>query len=521
MSELHLPNRIRQLAVEHPDRAAVSSGGTTLTYSEFDALTNRVASALATVPATSERIGALLRMGLPGASSFVGCAKAGLVFTPLNWRLNPGEIADIADDAQLDVLIVEDEFAASARAAATVLPAVQIVVVGDASTVPGARSWDDFVASGDDIDPGFGDDPRTEVLQLYTSGTTGRPKGVVATHHNLFNEPQNFALYEFTEDSVSLDALPLFHIAGAGWMSTTLSAGLHLVLLGEMRPNLVAAAISEHGITHAFLVPSVINMLVEMPDLSDYDLSALRLVAYGASPITPTQLARAMDTLGCRFVQRYGMTETMGALTALRAEDHDPHGPRSHLLRSAGTGLPGIEVQIRDLATGEPLPRGETGEIVSRSRNNTQGYWRREAENAALFTEDGFLRTGDAGHIDEDGYLFVTDRVKDMIISGGENVYPIEVESVISEHPSVAEVAVVGVPDDRWGEAVTAVVRVAPGAETPTEAELLEFTVERLASYKKPRHIHFVDELPRNASGKILKRTLRDEFAPAREGTTS
>lgn len=515
MSELHLPNRIRQSAIEHPDRPAVSSDGTTLTYSELDDYTNRVASALTTVPVSSKRIGALLRMGLPGAATFIGCAKAGLVFTPLNWRLNPGEIGDIAEDAQLDALIVDAEFAASARAAAAKLPGLQVVVVGDTAAVEGAQSWDDFVASGEDIDPGFGDDPRTELLQLYTSGTTGRPKGVVATHHNLFNEPQNFALYEFTEDSVSLDALPLFHIAGAGWLSTSLSAGLHLVLLGEMRPDLVVKAIAEHRVTHAFLVPSVIGMIVEMPDLDSYDLSSLRLVAYGASPITPTQLARAMDTLGCRFVQRYGMTETMGALTALRAEDHDPHGPRSYLLRSAGTGLPGIEVQIRDLATGEPLPRGATGEIVSRSRNNTPGYWRRDEENATLFTEDGFLRTGDAGHIDEDGYLFVTDRVKDMIISGGENVYPIEIESVLSEHPSVAEVAVVGVPDERWGEAVTAVVRVAAGAEKPTEAELVEFTVERLASYKKPQRIHFVDELPRNASGKILKRTLRNEFSPS------
>ncbi|UYP18865.1 long-chain-fatty-acid--CoA ligase [Rhodococcus sp. Z13] len=521
MSELHLPNRIRRMAAEHPDRAAVSSGDTTLTYSQFDDLTNRVASALTTVPVESKRIGALLRMGLPGAASFVGCAKAGLVFTPLNWRLNPAEVADIADDAQLDALIVEAEFADSARAVAKVRPGIPIVVVGDPAAVPDARSWDDFVASGDGVDPGFGDDPATELLQLYTSGTTGRPKGVVATHHNLFNEPQNFALYEFTDDSVALDALPLFHIAGTGWMSTTLSAGLHLVLLGEMRPNLVAEAIAEHRITHAFLVPSVIGMLVEMPDLAEYDLSSLRLVAYGASPITPAQLARAMDTLGCRFVQRYGMTETMGALTALRADDHDPHGARSYLLRSAGTPLPGVDVQIRDLATGEPLPAGQTGEIVCRSRNNTPGYWRRDAENAALFTADGFLRTGDAGHIDEDGYLFVTDRVKDMIISGGENVYPIEVESVLAEHPAIAEVAVVGVPDDRWGEAVVAAVRIAPGAERPSEDELVQFTVERLASYKKPQRIHFLDELPRNASGKILKRTLRNEFAPAPEGSTS
>ncbi|MEE2030547.1 AMP-binding protein [Rhodococcus chondri] len=517
MSELHLPNRVRRLAVEHPDRPAVTADDTTLTYRDFDTYTNRVASALVPLATDPKRVGALLRMGLPGAATFVGCAKAGLVFTPINWRLTSDEVAVIALDAELSVLVVEAEFAEAALAAAQVLPGLHVVVVGDASVVPGARTWDQLVAQGTDSDPGFGDDPDTEVLQLYTSGTTGKPKGVVAVHRNLYNVQENFDLYEFEEGSVSLDALPLFHIAGAGWLSTSLSAGLHLVLLGEMRPALVARAIAEHRVTHAFLVPAAIGMLLELPDLARYDLSSLKVIAYGASPITPALLARTMDTLGCRLVQRYGMTETMGALTALRTGDHDPHGPRTYLLRSAGTPLPGTEVQIRDIATGKLLPQGATGEIVSRSRNNVAGYWRREAETAALYTEDGFLRTGDAGHIDEDGYLFVTDRVKDMIITGGENVYPVEVEAVLAEHPAVAEVAVVGLPDARWGEAVTAVVRLADVAEPPTEAELVAFTSGRLASYKKPQRIHIVRELPRNASGKILKRTLRDTLPTAEE----
>ncbi|MFD6894705.1 long-chain-fatty-acid--CoA ligase [Rhodococcus sp. NPDC060086] len=519
MSELHLPNRIRQLAVSQPSAPAVTAEGTTLTYAEFDSYTNKVATALTTLATSPGRVGALLRMGLPGAAAFVGCAKAGFVFTPINWRLNPDEIAWIAADAQLGVLIVEADFTEAARAVAAALPDVRIIVVGEAA-LDGARSWDELVASGDATDPGLGDDPETAVLQLYTSGTTGKPKGVVAVHRNLYNVQENFELYEFEDDSVSLNALPLFHIAGSGWTSTCLSAGLHLVLLGEMRPALVAATIAEYGVTHAFLVPSAIGMILELPDLADYDLSSLKVVAYGASPITPTMLARTMDTLGCRLVQRYGMTETMGALTALRADDHDPHGTRTYLLRSAGTPLPGTEVQIRDIITSEPLPQGATGEIVSRSRNNVSGYWRRDAETATLYTADGFLRTGDAGHIDEEGYLFVTDRVKDMIITGGENVYPVEVEAVLAEHPAVAEVAVVGLPDERWGEAVTAVVRLVDGAPRPTEAELVAFTTERLASYKKPQRIHIVGELPRNASGKILKRTLRDTLG-SREGSTS
>lgn len=518
MSELHLPNRIRQLAISQPSAPAVTAEGATLTYAEFDTYTNKVATALAALASPSGRIGALLRMGLPGAAALVGCTKAGLVFTPINWRLTPGEIAWIATDAQIGVLIVEADFADAAHAVAAALPDVRIIVVGD-SAPGGATTWGQLVASGTDTDPGLGDDPETALLQLYTSGTTGKPKGVVAVHRNIYNTPEGLELYEFGNESVSLDALPLFHIAGSGWLSTSLSAGLHVILLGEMRPAQVAAAIAEYGVTHAFLVPSAIGMLLELPDLDEYDLSSLEIMAYGASPITPALLERTMDTLHCRLVQRYGMTETMGALTALHADDHDPRGPRTHLLRSAGTPLPGTEVQIRDIVTGEVLPQGETGEIVSRSRNNVTGYWQRDAETAALCTDDGFLRTGDAGHIDENGYLFVTDRVKDMIITGGENVYPVEVEAALAEHPAVAEVAVVGLPDERWGEAVTAVVRLVDGVEVPTERELVAFTTERLASYKKPQRIHIVGELPRNASGKILKRTLRDTLGH-REGST-
>jgi len=517
VSGLHLPHRIRTLAVTQPDSPAVTCGDTTLTYAQFDDLTNRTASALAALTTDPNRVGALLRMGIPAAAAFVGCAKAGLVFTPINWRLDPDDIAAIAADAQIGVLIVEPDFAPAARAVAAALPHVHIVIVGDDTVAGDAHSWDRIVSDGSAADPGFGDDPDTAILQLYTSGTTGRPKGAVSTHRNLHNVPENFELYEFTADSVSLDALPVFHIAGAGWMSTCLSAGLHLVLVGEAKPALIAQAISEYGVTHTFLVPSAIGLLLELPDLDRYDLSSLRMIAYGASPITPAMLARTMDTLGCRLVQRYGMTETTGALSALRADDHDPHGPRAHLLRSAGKPLAGNEIQIRDLVTGEPLPPGETGEIVSRSRNNIAAYWRRDVETAALHTEDGFLRTGDAGHLDDDGYLFVTDRVKDMIITGGENVYPVEVEAALAEHPAVAEVAVVGLPDDRWGETVTAVIRLVAGAAPPSEADLAAFTDGRLASYKRPRRIHIVDELPRNASGKILKRALRVSFGRPEE----
>jgi acyl-CoA synthetase (AMP-forming)/AMP-acid ligase II len=519
VSELHLPNRIRHSALARPSDPAITCGDRTLTCADLDAETNALASALVGVSNGGARVGALLRMGLEGAETFIACAKAGAVFIPLNWRLSPRELVDVAEDAELDVLIVDAEFAVGAAAISAVLPEVTVVTVGDEGGVTDSRTWAEFVASGTGIDPGLGHDPDTAVLQLYTSGTTGRPKGVVATHRNLYNEPVGFEVYEFGSNAVALDALPLFHIAGAGWMSTCLSAGVPMVLLGDMAPARVAEAIATHHVTHAFLVPAVIQTLVDLPTLEGFDLSSLEVVAYGASPITPALLAHAMNVLNCKFVQRYGMTETTGSVSVLRAYDHHVSGPRSGLLRSAGKPMIGVEISIRDVMTGEELPPNESGEIVARSRNNTRGYWRRERESAELFTHDGFLRTGDAGHLDDEGYLFVTDRLKDMIITGGENVYPIEVESILAEHPSVAEVAVVGVPDKHWGESVTAVIKLVDGADMPSVDELIAFSAARLASYKKPRQIHFVDSLPRNASGKLLKSSLRTTLSASGEAS--
>ncbi|NMM89097.1 long-chain fatty acid--CoA ligase [Rhodococcus sp. SRB_17] len=509
MNELHLPSRIRHWARTRPADLAVTCGDRTLSFLELDAETNLVASALADMAVQGARIGVVLRMGIEGAETFVACAKAGMVFTPLNWRLNPHELVKVAQDAELGVLIVGEEFAPAAEAVAAAMPQVPVIVVGVTGGIDNSRTWPEFLKSGSGVDPGLGDDPDAAVLQLYTSGTTGRPKGVVAVHRNLYNVPEGFDVYEFGPNAVALDALPLFHIAGAGWMSTCLSAGVHLVLLGDLTAGRVAEAIATHSVTHVFLVPSAIQTLVDLSSGEDVDLSTLQLVAYGSSPITPARLAHAMDVLQCKFVQRYGLTETTGSVSVLRADDHHPTGPKSRLLCSAGKPMIGVEISIRDVTTGAELPPNESGEIVARSRNNTCGYWRRERETAELFTADGFLRTGDAGHIDDEGYLFVTDRLKDMIITGGENVYPIEVESVLAEHPSVAEVAVVGVPDRRWGESVTAVIRLVDGADVPSVAELIDFSTARLASYKKPREIHFVESLPRNASGKLVKASLR------------
>ncbi|GAB2662813.1 fatty acid--CoA ligase [Gordonia jinhuaensis] len=507
MSGLYLAQRVRELARTQPDSLALVDGDQRYTAAEFDALTTSLASGLSRVAAPGDHVGAAVEVGIAGGALFVACAKAGMVFTPVNWRLPATEIAAIAVDAEMTVFVADPQFADAAAAVADALPQVTVLDTGD--------ELDVFIASGSDADPGLGDDPQTPILQLYTSGTTGLPKGVLITNHNLHNDADTLTVYRWQEDSVALGAMPMFHIAGTGWFCSCVSAGIPLVLLRRFDAQAAAELIETWRVSHIFLVPSTIQLLLDHLESADQerDLSSLRLLAYGSAPITPTLLTRAMTRLRCDFLQRYGMTETAGSVTALRAEDHHPNGAGSALLRSVGTPLPGVELAIGDISTGEFLGPGQTGEILTRSRTNARSYWKRPEATAALYTAEGYLRTGDAGHIDENGYLFVTDRIKDMIISGGENIYPVEIESVLAEHPSVAEVAVVGVPHEVWGEEVVAVVRAAPTGPQIDIDELIDHVAARLGSFKKPRRVFVVDELPRGATGKLLKRSLRQQFS--------
>jgi acyl-CoA synthetase (AMP-forming)/AMP-acid ligase II len=282
------------------------------------------------------------------------------------------------------------------------------------------------------------------------------------------------------------------------------------VLLTEVDPAAMVRAIRRYGVTHAFFVPAVVKLLLDAA--AGADLPSLAMIAYGGAPMTEALLLRAMGTLRCSFLGVYGMTETAGSVTALAPEDHDPGGPRAGLLRSVGRALPWHEVVVTDPVTGTPSAVGEVGEIWVRSGQNTPGYWHRPDETAATLTPDGWLRTGDAAYTDADGYLFLHDRIKDMIISGGENVYPAEVENALASHPAVADVAVIGVPSERWGETVKAIV--VAGAPV-TSDDLIDHARTRLAGYKCPTSVEFVVELPRNASGKILKKVLREPYWPA------
>jgi long-chain acyl-CoA synthetase len=352
---------------------------------------------------------------------------------------------------------------------------------------------------------------------MYTSGTTGHPKGVQLPHRCFFDlwrhEPNpDMAFNEWTEDDVNLVAMPSFHIGGVGWGILGIRAGARNIVVKEFDPGVTLDMIQSHGITKLFLVPAAMRMVLQHPRARQTDYSSVAFISYGASPIPLDLLREAIEVFQCGFVQLYGMTETTGSATYLPPEDHDTSG--NERMRSAGKPFPGVKLKIVD-DQGEELPPRQVGEICIASPVNMLGYWNLpEATEKTLV--DGYVHTGDAGFLDEDGYVYVHDRVKDMIVSGAENIYPAEVESAIFGHPAVADVAVIGIPDERWGEAVKAVVVLKPGAEADPDG-IIGFARERIAGYKLPKSVDFIDELPRNPSGKILKRELRKPYWEGRE----
>ena len=498
---------MRRLAAERADHPAVLFEGVTLTYAELGERCDRVAAGLVSLGVTAgERVAVLSKNHPAVLEMLLGAAKCGAAGLPVNWRLAAPEIAYILDHARVTVLLVGPEFVETITRIEPELDRLKTVLV--LSESGHYRSYDEWVAAAPPTDPGYCSQPDDVVLQMYTSGTTGRPKGVQLTNASLLGRMGDMCrLWRYDADSVNLVAMPLFHIGGTGAALLSLLPGATTVLLPEVDPVRIAGAIPEFSVTNVFLVPAVIQFLLQVPDS---DWSSLRVILYGASPITDTVLRRAMDRFGCDFIHLYGITECSGTVSQLDAPCHDPEN-RPDLLRSCGRPLPWNEVRVVDPDTGAVLPAGGVGEILVRSSQNMLGYWREPAQTSACFTEDGFFRTGDAGYFDADGFLYLHDRIKDMIVSGAENIYPAEIENVIARHASVADVAVIGVPDPRWGETPKALVVPAAGA-TVAEEEIIAFCREHLAGYKCPTSVDTTTALPRNPSGKLLKREMREPY---------
>lgn len=479
---------LRWRARRHPDLEALCEDGRRLTWAELDAGSSALANGLLSLGVRrGDRVAVLDKNSIAVVELFFAAAKIGAVATPVNWRLVAREVAEIVADSEAPLLVVGEEFRGLADQVST-------RVLGF-----------DELPRGDAVDPRL-DDAADVAWQLYTSGTTGLPKGVMLTHANLYAGMPGIALEvpEMREGARSLVAMPLYHIGGCGWALASLFAGATCVVVREIVPDRLLRTIVDERIDAAFLVPAVLLFLTMVPGVETADFSALDRIVYGASPITKELLTRCLELFRCRFTQVYGLTETTGAVVALRHEDHI--GER--LLSCGRPGL-GVDVRIVD-PDGRDVAAGEIGELWVRSEQNMLGYWHREADTADVL-RDGWIRTGDACSMDADGFLYVRDRIKDMIVSGGENVYPVEVENVLAEHPDVADVAVIGVPDERWGETVKAIVVRRPGSQV-TEAELIEFCRGRLAGFKRPRSVDFVEAIPRNPTGKILKRQLREPY---------
>jgi len=507
---------LRHWASIQPDHTALRWGDEQLTYRELDERSSRVAQALkAAGVGEGDHVAYLDKNSPEQLELFYGAAKLNAVPTPVNFRLAPPEIAVIVADAEAKVFAVGEEFVPIIEKIAGDLPGTTIVAIGGSgSPFPSYADWRDAHPADDPMAPQATEDVA---YQLYSSGTTGRPKGVQLTQGNLTAGLDLYPeLMGFDRDSVNLVAMPLFHIGGGGWALAGLAVGATNVIVRELDPTALVEIIERERITHAFLVPVALQFMVAVPGVEDRDFSALRYFLYGASPISEQVLSDSIRTFKCKFMQAYGLTETTGSVVLLPAEDHDPDGPNRHRLRAAGLPTPISEIRVVDSQTGEDVPVGDVGEIWVRGATVMKGYWKLPEATAEAIRPGGWFRSGDAGYFDEDGYLYLYDRVKDMIVSGGENVYPAEVENVLMSHPGVADVAVIGVPSEKWGETPKAMVVRAPDTEA-TEQELIAYCRENLAGFKCPTSVDWVDVLPRNPSGKVLKKDLRAPFWEGRD----
>jgi acyl-CoA synthetase (AMP-forming)/AMP-acid ligase II len=509
---MRLHDTLDYSAREHPEADFAVFRGRRLSYREALAQANRIANALVAAGlAPGERFAVLAKNSLELALLYYAGSKAGVVPVPLNYRLAPPEWAYIVRDSGARLLLAQETFTSALAPLRGELSGVKRCVALDGAPA-GWERWDALLAGQPERAPerevGDGDD----AYQMYTSGTTGRPKGAVLTHRAVTAQLHQALLgFGSKPGERALIVAPLYHAAAAVTSFATVQMGGTLWIQEDFVPAEVVRALAEDGIAYALLVPAMIQFcLVGVPEVAEHRYDALRLIIYGASPIAEPTLRRALEVFRCDFLQGYGMTETTAAATYLFPADHRRAlASRPELLLSAGRPLLGTEVRVVDEQE-RPVPHGTIGEVVVRGPQLMRGYWNLpEATAEAL--RGGWMHTGDAGVLDAEGFLYIQDRVKDMIVSGGENVYPREVEDVLFQHPAVADVAVIGVPDERFGEAVKAIVVRRAGVAVEAEA-LLDFCKGRLGGYKRPRSVDFADALPRNPSGKVLKKDLREKY---------
>ena len=435
----------------------------------------------------------------------------GTVCAVINWRLAAEEIHYALNDAEAELVFVSAEFLPVLEQVKARLPKLRRVIVVDGEGDDAYEAW--LARAEPNVDPTPAA-PDEGWFQLYTSGTTGFPKGAVLTANGLRTHSAGMGEYlKFGNDKVAMVAMPLYHVGGLSWAIAAHAYEMKIVLIDMPAPNVLLDELKRHRITHSFFVPALFGAFQMVPDLNERKFDDLEVLIYGASPMPLPLLLKSLDAFPCDFVQVYGMTEMSGVVTVLDAASHRDESVR-HRLVSAGCPTSTCEVRVVDPGTLQDVPAGTLGEVLVKSDQRMHSYYNREQATKDAFTGEWY-RSGDAGKLDQDGYLYISDRIKDMIISGGENIYPAEIERVLVEHPAVREVAVIGVPSDKWVETPKAVVVL----EDPsiTDETLLAYCKEKLAGYKVPSSVDRLDALPRNATGKVLKRELRAPYWAGRD----
>jgi acyl-CoA synthetase (AMP-forming)/AMP-acid ligase II len=514
MSEFtHVAAILAHWEARQPNAIALRFAGTDRTWAELAQRVRRNAvaqRAAGLVP--GDRI-AVLDLNHPSCLELtLACAQVGTANAVVNFRLAPAEIAYVINDAKARVLFVGPEFAGAVEALRPSLPTLERVI-----RVGGPEDeYEGWLAAHEPDATVYPADPGHCFLQLYTSGTTGFPKGAMLTHRGMLAHSRHLGASQSYRTSSRVQvAMPLFHVGGTSTALVALTVGARVVLMRTPDPVAALQMLESEKITHTFFVPALMAAMNQVPGAAARDYSSLEVLCYGASPMPLPVLRASLALFPGVMYQVYGMTEQSGAVSLLGPEDH-ANPAVAHRLVSAGKPITGVEIEIREPATGERLPPGAPGELGVRSEQTKGGDWGKPEATAAAITPDGWLRSGDGGTMDADGYIYITDRIKDLIISGGENIYPAEIERVLAEHPAIQDVAVIGVPDERWGEVPKAVVVARPGA-TIDPQEVVAWCRERIAAFKCPKTIDVVDALPRNPTGKILKKDLRKPYWEGRE----
>ena len=506
-----------------PDRVAIAGPDQRVTYAELQTRANKLAQAFQAMGIGSgQAVGVMAVNCVEFAEIYYAAAAVGATLVPLNFRTKPEELTYMIDSTDVTALFIAERYFPIFQGIQSTTPSVKHVITLDfeQAGLPSLKSLRD---AQEDI-PVFADvDDKDATLIIFTSGTTALPKGVVLSYQALTSLVVNTQAPAdpSIDQQVVLVSVPFFHIAGATTLASVVFSGRRLVVLPAFEPAAWLEAVQREGVTHAFVVPTMLKRIIEVPNFESYDLSSLQLITYGAAPMPYEVVRRAVevfapDKANVGLMNSYGQTEATGSMTTLGPDDHRIDGTpeeneaKYHRLRSVGRPMTDIDVAIL-LPDGRVAPTNEEGEICIRGDRVMRGYNKRDEDTSSAL-QDGWLHTGDVGKIDDGGYLFITGRIKDMVIRGGENIAPAEIEQVLEDHPGVAEAAIIGVPDVEWGEVCKAIMVPVDGGVLPSEQELTDYVKTRLASYKAPALYEWVEELPRNPLGKVLKNDLRDRY---------